>query len=549
MLLTRFWIAVVALVLGAAVFVLYLATSMFDRAGARAMGEQLSADSQVVSWYLKDDARSRAAQLVKFAVSSDIQKYLAKSSESEDKVPAEARDKIAAELKKINAEVDPDFAFDAVFAVDQHGRVVAQLGYEQGATENFELGGYPVVADGLHGNIRDDTLVLDRMYRVVARPVEYDLGQLPAGAIVGARIVDDRFARELSGRTGAAVAFYTSGQRVASASPKGFDRTTLDAIVGDLDKLDQDADYTEKGRSNVRILGGAVGVVYARLPGEAWELGAGYAVGRLPSAVGSPFGFFQKADDTDKKAVNVPIVAGVVLLVLVLGIAFSLLEHTRPLNVFRAEAEKLAAGTVDQLAPSKFRGTYRKIAGDVNDGIDKVAAKGGVPRRAADLEKVLGDLPAQPAMSAFSFPGDSQAPSDVPAPAPKPVPSAPRRELPKPPGGAPPPPSSGPISASEISVTEASVAQRRPGPPPRPGAPPPSSSGDEGAEWQKVFEDFVALKQQCGENVDGFTYEKFEQTLIKNRDTLVKRHGAKRVKFSVYVKDGKAALKASPLKD
>jgi hypothetical protein len=27
------------------------------------------------------------------------------------------------------------------------------------------------------------------------------------------------------------------------------------------------------------------------------------------------------------------------------------------------------------------------------------------------------------------------------------------------------------------------------------------------------------------------------------------RHGAKRVKFSVYVKEGKAALKATPLKD
>jgi hypothetical protein len=71
----------------------------------------------------------------------------------------------------------------------------------------------------------------------------------------------------------------------------------------------------------------------------------------------------------------------------------------------------------------------------------------------------------------------------------------------------------------------------------------------EKAEWREVYQQFVEIKKQCGENVDGFTYEKFEVTLRKNRDTLMSRHGAKRVKFSVYVKDGKAALKASPLRD
>ncbi|MCE7891714.1 MAG: hypothetical protein DYH12_18790 [Sorangiineae bacterium PRO1] len=75
-----------------------------------------------------------------------------------------------------------------------------------------------------------------------------------------------------------------------------------------------------------------------------------------------------------------------------------------------------------------------------------------------------------------------------------------------------------------------------------------SAGAGEAAEWRAVYQDFVALKQQCGENIEGFTYEKFEQTLKKNRDALVQRHGAAKVKFSVYVKDGKAALKASPIK-
>ena len=68
------------------------------------------------------------------------------------------------------------------------------------------------------------------------------------------------------------------------------------------------------------------------------------------------------------------------------------------------------------------------------------------------------------------------------------------------------------------------------------------------AEWRAVYEQFVATKVQCGEPTEGFTYDKFRQTLIKNQEALVTRHGAAEVKFSVYVKEGRAALKASPVR-
>ena len=42
----------------------------------------------------------------------------------------------------------------------------------------------------------------------------------------------------------------------------------------------------------------------------------------------------------------------------------------------------------------------------MNDGIDAQLAKGGGPRRGpADFKDVLGDIPDQPQMSAFSIPG------------------------------------------------------------------------------------------------------------------------------------------------
>lgn len=595
MLLSRFWYVVLALLLAAAMFVLFLATSMYNRAGTRALGEGLSADSQVVSWYLKDDARQRSAQLIQFALDQDIQKYLHDSSESDAKVPDKSKEKVRDALKKVNSSISADFAFDAIFACDQHGRVVAFEGYEQASgMEDFELGGYPVVADALHGYVRDDTLVLDRVYRVVARPVEFDTGQPPAGAIIGARIIDDKFARELSSRTGAAIAFYANDSRVASAAPEGFDKSQLDQILRDLGDLGNDAEYNEKGRSSVRTIGRFLTAQYARLPGEAWDLGAGYAVARLPVHVEGPLGFFKQADDKDKKEASIWIALLIALLAAGAGIVFSLLEHSRPLMIFRNEAIRMAKGETDQLVPSKFRGIYRKIASDLNDGIEKVAAKGGVPRRAADLKQVLGDLPAEPQMSAFSLPGDQAPPASSPGARQKGLPSAPsnpnpfmspqQKPLPSPPGAAVQAvaPYEGAGGAAEPSGGDGAGAPTGPGgkplpqPPRRVGTPAPPAPApapeaaalqpspvaavaaapataaepvDTAAEWHKVYEDFVHTKEQCGENTVGFSYEKFEQTLKKNQEALMKRHGAKRVKFSVYVKDGKAALKASPIRD
>lgn len=551
MLATRFWTIFVALLLGVAVFVSFLATSMYNRAGARVLGEALSSDSQFVSWYLKDDARQRSARLIQFALDPVVARTLQRSSESESKVPADARDRMLAALKKVNARIPKDAAFDAVFAVDQHGRVVAHLGYQQATgMQDFELGGYPVVADALRGYLRDDTLVLDRIYRVVARPVEYDLSQPPAGAIVGARIVDDRFAREISERTGAAVAFYSQGQRTASAAPEGFDTAQLDQIVGDLEDLERDAEYQEKGRSRVRTIADMLSVQYTRLQGEAWHLKTGYAVARVPFGVSGPFDFFSQADDKDKEQAKLWLAVLIALIAAGAGIGFSMLEHTKPILAFRSEVARFAKGEIDQLQPSKFRGAFRQLASDLNDGVDHALARGGGPRRGpADFKQVLGDLPAEPQMSAFSLPGETGSTSPISAAQPIAGPPSSggggQRKLPAAPPRPPRAPRTGSLDDAEPFSDGGMVATAE--------ADPLSAladgPGSEAAEWRAVYEQFVQLKRECGEALDGFTYEKFENTLRKNRDALIARHGASKVRFSVYVKDGKAALKASPVRD
>lgn len=553
MLLSRFWYMLLGLLLGGAVFTLYIAQSMYNRSGSKVLGESLSSDSQVVSWYVRSQSRERSAQLIKFALSPEVSQALQKSSRS-DNVPKEAREQASSALTKLVSSIPQEFSFDAVFAVDQHGRVVGRHGFEQAASvEQFELGGYPVVADALHGYIRDDTFVWDRIYTVVTRPVEYSAGELPVGAIVGLRTVDDQFARDIAARTGAAVAFYLNGERTASGSPDSFDRSQLDGIVTDLRLVNEDPDYNEKGRSSVRQLGPNVAVVYTKLNGEAWSRGAGYVVGRVASTVNSPFAFFSRADDKDKSSVNLIVVIGIALAAMLVGILLTLLEHSRPLRKFVVAVEQLGAGKTDHLQASQVTGIYRKIVTLINDAIDAAVAKGGGTRRVADLQQVLGDVPDQPAMSAFAFGGP---PAPVSAPTlgggvpgvgleasskPLPVPAAPAsKSLPKPPpvpgGGRPVPPQR---SATPVETAIPGGAQ--------PVAPGPGA--DINPEWRQIFEDFLATKQQCGESITSLTYEKFEVTLRKNQQAIIDRHGVSSVKFSVYVKDGKAALKASPIRE
>lgn len=194
---------------------------------------------------------------------------------------------------------------------------------------------------------------------------------------------------------------------------------------------------------------------------------------------------------------------------------------------------------------------------------------------------------APPAPEAKAAPPPPKPP--VPAAGPKPPPPAP----PKAPGqGATPAPATPAAAAlgSTLLGMPAEPMQGGSGPvqaprkpePPAPVVPPPAASmgpeeeddedgatmvarvpqellakaaggGDSDAEqeahFKEVFEQFVATKKECGESTAGLTFDKFVVTLRKNRDQILKRHDAAKVRFTVYVKDGKAALKATPIRD
>lgn len=66
--------------------------------------------------------------------------------------------------------------------------------------------------------------------------------------------------------------------------------------------------------------------------------------------------------------------------------------------------------------------------------------------------------------------------------------------------------------------------------------------------WREIFDRFKELKARLGEPSDRLSFEKFAARLKKNRADLLAKHNCKGVRFSVYEKEGKAALKASAIR-
>ncbi len=66
------------------------------------------------------------------------------------------------------------------------------------------------------------------------------------------------------------------------------------------------------------------------------------------------------------------------------------------------------------------------------------------------------------------------------------------------------------------------------------------------SEFKEVYDEFLATRSECGESIN-LPFEKFVARLEKSKEAVINKHGCRSVKFKVYVKNGRAALKASPI--
>ncbi|MEQ8275005.1 MAG: MXAN_5187 C-terminal domain-containing protein [Deltaproteobacteria bacterium] len=84
--------------------------------------------------------------------------------------------------------------------------------------------------------------------------------------------------------------------------------------------------------------------------------------------------------------------------------------------------------------------------------------------------------------------------------------------------------------------------------------PPPPPSNENGldaadrAHFEEVYERFIDMRRRCGEKTADLAFDRFLKKLTKNRENLIKKYHCRTVRFQVYEKDGKAALKATPVR-
>ncbi len=395
---------------------------------------------------------------------------------------------------------------------------------------------------------------------------------------------------------------------LGSDTPAGIvrDGTLVGEIFGDqpisdeIEALAKEhvADVPEDGASTVFTMGGGldkrIGAL-GRVPGPAGRgtNGAMLVVMSRQSAAASQQDIAAAISEARRKGVRVnwPILVGLLLVSAALAIYLPYLEAIGPMNRLSHEFNALALGQQHQVFHDRYGGVPGRTARSAaaayealrqaflaeleieDDGIEHQEEE-ELPRRPRTSRRrrltrahqKLGEgheqstgrantgsrkrprtgaqqesprpTPATPASPVSPAPVSPApvAPAPTPAPAPFPTPAPAAAPSPPPPG-----PSAVPVPAPAPIPTP--ITAPAPVARPAPAAAPPED------EFEELFEEFVQVKQACGEPTDNLTYDRFAAKLRKNeRDLKAKRPDIKRVQFTVYVKDGKAALKAKVIK-
>lgn len=594
MFLSKIWLFVVAAFATVAITIALLLPRPAQRARVDEERQRLVVACDVVGIQMRDSARVQVDVAGAFARQAAVVSALEKASGAEaisEKDAKDARDLASDTIQEVKG-TRPDFAI----LIDGRGRVLARAGLDE--TEFGDtIAGRWLVDDAMAGYLRDDLWHADnRLWRVAASPVIK--GPTYVGAVVVGNAITKEYAEGLMRPLGAKIAFYADGQNVAASST-----ITMDKVVEVHGKLvasgaDPATDCEAKpfmGRSGKDEFTAVV----ARLPGEAETKGAFFTVFIERSktlGMGATLDAVRK-DDMSFSNFPWPLVAIGFLAALGIGLALMILEADRPVRKLAADSVQLAKAQIERLPEDQHRGRFGSIARSINIQIDKLAREARAARR--DLDQLLGPseggdggggglgtldlggpIPARPEVSRppppaeFRFsdplPGpeldlSSSQPARVTAP---PLPPGGSGSIPKPPPPRPKPPVPGmspaALNAAGTPTPSPSASNPQISPALVMAAPgglsglhelltaeepvPPPGSPEEEAAFRAVFGEFVELKKRCGEPTAGLTYPKFSEKLKKNRDDLMAKPGCVGVKFSVYVKDGKAALKATPVK-
>ncbi len=590
MFLSKIWFVLVGLLAGIAVTAAFVAPRPADRRIEQLEGQRLDRAQYAAEQMLKNDARRWIDYVAKLGSDGKLIDALDSATRGAGELRP-LHDTVRNRLR----ELVPDrqaIGVESIIAVDAKGRVVARVGDDEGEFGE-SIAGAEVVADALRGYLSDDVWgASNRLRRIGAAPVLSKSHDRIVGALVVAVETGKRLAEMWKQNLGVEVAIVLRKTVLSSSLPE--------ALLTQLpDLIEEHATEIASNRrsralplymGNERLL-----TVAAPFSGEASEQRAYYVLLTRKSPESNPWALLSSTSSDDLKWGKFPWLSlGVGLFaVIFVGLFLQRLEVETPLKRLRAEVHSLATQELQKIDDTKYGGKLGGIARDINAAIEHYT-HAPLPKTETARKDIASILdPKAASADGKSFDLASQAPVQ---PAPPPAPAAMAASLFGTPhvvpvlGGQPPavPPTPPPLhsalhsasySPPPFAVPAAAPARALPTPPPMPAAPwhssptlpPPVSThtltpfhvfpsapapvhakpalDPDAQHFGLVFEEYLALRQRCGESIAGLSLEKFSAKLQSNREQLVAKYSCKSAHFTVYEKDGKAAIRAVPVRE
>lgn len=600
MFLSKIWFTIVALMAGVALTIALAAPRPIVKKLAELEGQRLDRAEYAAEQMFKVDAHKwidRVGKLGRDAILADALDAASRGAGESAVVRKTVQDRVRALI--------PDLAsggIETLLAVDTKGRVVARVGEEEKDAGDL-VGGQELVADALHGYLSDDVWGQNgRLRRVAAAPVLSKSRDHVVGALVVAAETGAAFAERLKKNLEVDVALLLRG-KIVTATQYGQELAQLPQMV--VEHAKEIAELKRTPALEIPAGRETLLAVVAPFPGQASQQEAYYAlIGKKPIEADLK-SLLANTTTKDLKWGDFPWVqlVGGIGLVIAIGILFFNRELDSPAKRLRGELGQLARGEIQRLRDSNYGGKFGGIARDVNAAVEHYthAPAAPAPMASKDLNAILNDRPPPPAFGVAPGQGPGLGAPPIMGGRPSPVAPPQLSGLGAPPQlsglgppqlsgledpgnfeAPPPPPFMAPPTGTLSGLPPApfnplpiNVATPTPSPAVRPASLPGSGTKplygvpsqtppvvrdplettrvvgdgaeDDEAHFRQVYEEFLAAKSTCGESTNGLTLEKFRQRLMDSRSQMIAKHGCRTVRFTVYVKDGKAALRSSPV--
>jgi len=284
MLFSRFWYLLLTVIATLCAAAALLGQGIINDRYDDSLTEALRRDRAALDVQLALDARSRIDRLAFVSVDGTFGSLLQQAvsiSNDDKKLPAlSAQVKTAMESHVKKLTEAGHGAPDIAMAVDNNGRIMAQLGPFAGNSPGSSVATYPLIRRVLQGYVRDDVWVYDRkIYRMAARPVMS--GRDYAGVIAHGYLIDASLAQQLSENLqGASVAFFYGPQMIAGHTPTSEAAPPQEELSSGLAAALQVPELTSEGRTGLLTVGTSNRAMYSLLPGGAASAKVGYAIAR-----------------------------------------------------------------------------------------------------------------------------------------------------------------------------------------------------------------------------------------------------------------------------